>query len=159
MSEYANQVPTQGSPDTTILEVTNYIDGQLAVDRLSDAGFPVEGVKIVGHDMKSVEVVTGRMTTGKAAGLGALSGLWFGLFVGLLLGIFAIVGWWSIVLTAVILGAVFGAIAGAAGHAMTRGKRDFSSARGLEASRYEVLVPSQRAAEAQSILGRPASGQ
>ena len=152
MSEHANQVPTQGSPDTTILEVNDYIDGQLAVDRLSDAGFPVEGVKIVGHDMKSVEVVTGRMTTGKAAGLGALSGLWFGLFVGLLFGIFALVGWLSIVLTAVILGAIFGAIAGAVGHAMTRGKRDFSSSRALEASRYEVLVPTNRVEEARRIL-------
>src|SRR5690625_2943401 len=152
MTEYSNQTAPE-QPYSTILEVTNYIDGQLAVDRLSDAGFPVEGVKIVGHDMKSVEVVTGRMTIGKAAGLGALSGLWFGLFVGLLFGIFAIGGWLTIVITALVLGAIFGAIAGAVGHAMTRGKRDFSSARGLEASRYEVLVPSDRAAEAKSILG------
>lgn len=153
MSEYAPQSQQQGSPLTTILEITNYLDGQLAVDRLSDAGFPVEGVKIVGHDMKSVEVVTGRMTTGKAAGMGALSGLWFGLFVGLLFAIFALGGWLTIVITALVLGAIFGAIAGAVGHAMTRGKRDFSSAQGLEASRYEVLVPSQRADEARSILG------
>lgn len=153
MSEYAPQAQQQGAPLTTVLEVTNYLDGQLAVDRLSDAGFPVEGVKIVGHDMKSVEVVTGRMTTGKAAGMGALSGLWFGLFVGLLFAIFALGGWLTIVITALVLGAIFGAIAGAVGHAMTRGKRDFSSAQGLEASRYEVLVPSQRADEARSILG------
>lgn len=158
MTEYSNQTAPE-QPYSTILEVTNYIDGQLAVDRLSDAGFPVEGVKIVGHDMKSVEVVTGRMTIGKAAGLGALSGLWFGLFVGLLFGIFAIGGWLTIVITALVLGAIFGAVAGAAGHAMTRGKRDFSSARGLEASRYEVLVPQQRVAEAQSILGLQAPGQ
>jgi len=153
MTEYAQQPPQQGTPMTTIMEVTDYLDGQLAVDRLSDAGFPVEGVKIVGHDMKSVEIVTGRMTTGKAAGVGALSGLWFGLFVGLLFAIFAIAGWLTIVVTALVLGAIFGAIAGAVGHAMTRGKRDFSSARGLEASRYEVLVPTQRADEARSILG------
>lgn len=159
MSEYTPQASSQGQRYTTILEVTDYLDGQLAVDRLSDAGFPVEGVKIVGHDMRSVEVVTGRITTGKAAGLGALSGLWFGLFVGLLLGIFAVVGWLTIVLTALVLGAIFGAIAGAVGHAMTRGKRDFSSAQGLEASRYEVLVPAERAAEAQSILGQAAPGQ
>lgn len=156
MSEYAQEMPPQAS-ETAILEVRDYLEGQRAVDHLSDSGFPVEGVKIVGHDMKSVELVTGRMTVGKAAGMGALSGLWFGLFVGLLFGIFALAGWFSIVLTAVILGAIFGAIAGAVGHAMTRGKRDFSSARGLEASRYEVLVPSDRAAEARSILGLPAA--
>lgn len=153
MSEYAHQAPQQDPPLTPIMEVTDYMDGQLAVDRLSDAGFPVDGVKIIGHDIKSVEVVTGRMTTGKAAGLGALSGLWFGLFVGLLLGIFALVGWLTIMITALVLGAVFGAIAGAVGHAMTRGQRDFSSAQRLEASRYEVLVPTQRVDEARSILG------
>lgn len=155
MSEYAQQTPQQDPPLTTIMEVTDYMEGQLAVDRLSDAGFPVDGVKIIGHDIKSVEVVTGRMTTGKAAGLGALSGLWFGLFVGLLLGIFALVGWLTIMITALVLGAVFGAIAGAVGHAMTRGQRDFSSAQRLEASRYEVLVPTQRVDEARSILGMP----
>lgn len=154
MSEYAGRVPAQ-TPDTTILEVKDYLEGQLAVDRLSDSGFPVEGVKIVGHEMKAVELVTGRMTVGKAAGVGAVSGLWFGLFIGLLFGIFAIAGWLSIVVTALVMGAIFGAIAGAVGHAMTRGKRDFSSARGFEASRYEVLVPSERAGEARSILGLP----
>ncbi len=158
MTEYVPQADPGGSSYTTILETTDYLEGQRAVDRLSDAGFPVEGVKIVGHDMKSVELVTGRMTTGKAAGVGALSGLWFGLFVGLLFAIFALVGWFSIVLTALILGAIFGAIAGAVGHAMTRGKRDFSSSQALQAGRYEVLVPSQRAAEAQAILSQPTTG-
>jgi hypothetical protein len=153
MTEYSSQVPPQ-PPHATLLHVTEYADGQRAVDNLSDAGFPVEGVQIVGHDMKSVEVVTGRLTTPKAAGLGALSGLWFGLFVGVLFGIFAVVGWLTIVLTALVLGAIFGAIAGAVGHAMTGGKRDFSSARGLEASRYEVLVPGDRLDEAQAILNR-----
>ena len=71
MSEYAHQAPQQDPPLTSILEVTDYMDGQLAVDRLSDAGFPVDGVKIIGHDIKSVEVVTGRMTIGKLPAWGA----------------------------------------------------------------------------------------
>lgn len=138
---------------STILRTDDYLAAQTAVDRLSDAKFPVDGLRIVGHDMKSVEVVTGRLTTAKAAGFGALSGAWFGLFIGLLLGIFAVVGWLAIVATAVVLGAVFGAVFGAIGHAMTGGRRDFSSARALEATRYEVMVPSDLAAEAQSLLG------
>lgn len=155
MSEYMPQGATQGSSYTTILETTDYLEGQRAVDRLSDEGFPVDGVKIVGHDMKSVEMVTGRMTTGKAAGIGALGGLWFGLFVGLLFAIFALAGWLSILLTALVMGAIFGAIAGAIGHAMTRGKRDFSSTSTLQAGRYEVLVPTQDVGQARSILGLP----
>src|SRR5690625_7221183 len=92
MSEYMPENATQGSSYTTILETTDYLEGQRAVDRLSDEGFPVDGVKIVGHDMKSVEIVTGRMTTGKAAGVGALGGLWVGLFVGRRVVIFGVGG-------------------------------------------------------------------
>src|SRR5699024_10736353 len=141
------------------MEVTDYLDGQLAVDRLSDAGFPVEGVKIVGHDMKSVEVVTGRMTIGKAAGLGALSGLWFGLFVGVLFGIFAIGGWLTIVITALILGALFGAIAGDAGHAMPHSERELPAAPCLIASRNAARVLDHRVTDQHSILGLHAPEQ
>jgi hypothetical protein len=37
------------------------------VDRLSDVGFPVERVAIIGQDLKMVEQVTGRLNYGGAA--------------------------------------------------------------------------------------------
>ena len=33
----------------------NYADAERAVDRLSDLGFPVERVAIIGHDLQVVE--------------------------------------------------------------------------------------------------------
>jgi hypothetical protein len=39
-----------------------YIQAQRAVDALSDAGFPVDKVEIVGHGVRLVERVTGRLT-------------------------------------------------------------------------------------------------
>ncbi|HSK54286.1 MAG TPA: general stress protein, partial [Jiangellales bacterium] len=57
-----------------------YTEAQRAVDRLSDAEFPVEYVSIVGTDLRMVEQVTGRLTRGRAVAAGAASGLWFGLF-------------------------------------------------------------------------------
>ncbi|MCW2830380.1 MAG: hypothetical protein JWP31_1072, partial [Aeromicrobium sp.] len=66
-----------------------YADAQKVVDHLSDEGFPVENVLIVGTELKQVERVTGRLTWGRVLSAGAASGAWFGIFVGLLLSIFA----------------------------------------------------------------------
>ncbi|WP_331458328.1 general stress protein [Mycobacterium nebraskense] len=60
----------------------HYLDVQRLVDHMSDGGFPVEHVRIIGDGVRTVEHVTGRMTTGKAALAGAGSGAWFGLLIG-----------------------------------------------------------------------------
>ena len=53
-----------------------YEDAQRAVDTLSDQGFPVENVLIVGTELKQLERITGRLTQGRVAVGGLLSGLW-----------------------------------------------------------------------------------
>ena len=58
----------------TIASFDDYADAQRAVDRLSDEGFPVERVSIVGTGLRYVEDVTGRLTTGRAALMGATQG-------------------------------------------------------------------------------------
>ena len=132
----------------------NYLDAQAAVDTLSDRGFDVSTVQIVGHGIQSVEYVHGRMTKGRATGYGALSGLWFGLVIGLLIGLFLPgVAWLSLMLTALVLGAVWGAVFGFFGHLATGGKRDFTSTQGLRAQRYDVLVDATHAVEARRLLG------
>ena len=65
-----------------------YEEAQKAVDTLSDKGFPVENCLIVGTELKQVERVTARLTWGRVALGGALSGLWLGLFVGLIFSLF-----------------------------------------------------------------------
>src|SRR6188472_3360813 len=65
-----------------------YEQAQQAVDFLSDNQFPVQNCLIVGTELKQVERVTGRLTTGKVAAGGLLSGIWLGLFVGLVLSLF-----------------------------------------------------------------------
>lgn len=133
-----------------------YEQAQAVVDHLSDSGFPVETVTIVGADLRLVEQVTGRLTRGKAALAGAASTAWLGLLFGLLLGLFADSGTalLGIVVYAVVLGAVFGGVLGFAAHAATGGRRDFSSLRGLAAGRYEVLVPHDRADEAERLVAQ-----
>jgi hypothetical protein len=150
MSDVTNAVPER----RLLSSFTDYLGAQATVDRLSDAGFPVEHVAIVGHDVRIVEQVTGRMTKGRAAGYGAASGAWFGLFIGLLFGLLAPAGVWLwLLLWGLVLGAVWGAVFGFVGHALTRGQRDFSSTQKFEAERWDVMVNADELLRAQQVLG------
>ncbi|QCU77911.1 hypothetical protein E7744_06710 [Citricoccus sp. SGAir0253] len=151
-------VPNTAEVDYRILRtVATYDEAQELVDRLSDGGFPVEKARIVGTGLRSVEQVTGRLTTGRAAARGALSGLWFGLMIGILFLLLApSAGWATILLMTLGFGAVWGAIFGALGHAATRGRRDFSSVQVMEAESYDVLVEASHVAQAAQVAdGRP----
>jgi hypothetical protein len=134
----------------------DYRQAQAVVDHLSDAGFPVETVSIVGADLRLVERVTGRLTRGRAAAAGALSTAWLGVLFGLFLGLFAESRSAPLVLAlyGLLMGAAFGAVLGFAAHAATGGRRDFSSTTGLAATRYEVLVPQDRSQEADRLVAQ-----
>ena len=112
----------------------DYAAAQKTVDFLSDEEFPVEQCMIVGTDLKRIERITGRLTTGKVALGGLLSGAWLGLFIGLVLSLFSQEGVATILAT-VVFGALFGLIWALAGYAMTRGRRDFSSVTQIVATR------------------------
>jgi hypothetical protein len=138
----------------TLREFDRYSQARELVDRLSDAGFPVERARIVGTGIRTVEQVTGRMTTGRAAAAGAGVGAWLGLFVGLLFGVFTVdPAWLPLMLGSLLIGAFWGAILGFAGHWATRGRRDFSSARDLDAERYVVEVDGSLVDEAARLAG------
>lgn len=128
---------------------TGYHEAQRLVDRMSDDGFPVESVRIVGEGVRTVEQVTGRMTRGRAAVAGAVGGAWFGVLIGLLFGLFTAGATWIwLLLISLLIGAFWGAVFGFVAHWSTRGQRDFSSVMTLQARRYEVHVDQDRAAQA-----------
>ncbi|MEU4428906.1 general stress protein [Actinoplanes sp. NPDC024001] len=141
-------------PTVVVGSYPEYVLAQQAVDHLSDNKFPVERVKIIGTDLRLVETVLGRLTTGRAALAGAASGAWFGLFIGLLFGLFSDSGWFAVILTTVLIGAVWGAIFGAIAHAATGGRRDFTSRSSLQAAQYAVLADAEVADEARALLVR-----
>ena len=132
----------------------DYAAAQKAVDHLSDAEFPVENLMIVGTDLKQVERITGRLTTGKVALAGALSGLWLGVFIGLIFSLFGTGSTLTLVLSTALIGVLFGVIWALLGYALTRGQRDFSAVSAVVATRYEVLCEHQHLARAQQILGQ-----
>ena len=138
----------------TVGRFDDYEAAQRAVDQLSDDGFPVETLDIVGSDLRLVERVTGRLTKARAAGAGVVSGAWMGLLIGILLGLFTTGAWLGIIAAAVGIGALGGAVFGFAAHAATRGQRDFSSVRALSASRYDLIARDGTADRARTMLGQ-----
>ena len=65
---------TSGAARTTVATFESYPDAERAVDFLSDREFPVERAAIVGTGLKTVEQIAGRLTTGRAALVGAGQG-------------------------------------------------------------------------------------
>jgi hypothetical protein len=131
-----------------------YVGAQQAVDYLADQGFPVQNVEIVGTELRSIERVTGRLTRGKIAAAGALSGLWIGLFVGIAFSLFSNRNQLGFLLTTPLLGALFGLAWSQLGYstATRHGTRDFASVNQVVATKYEVLVEHTHAAAARELL-------
>src|SRR6201986_2890562 len=138
----------------TVARFSDYDSAQQAVDRLSDDGFPVEKLDIVGSGLRLVERVTGRLTTSRAATAGALSGLWAGLLIGVLLGLFTSGhSFLAVAATGAALGVLWGAAFGFAAHARTRGRRDFSSVQRMGAAHYDLIAGEGTVERARYMLG------
>ncbi|MFF4231834.1 general stress protein [Streptomyces sp. NPDC001820] len=140
----------------TIASYATYAEAERAVDYLSDQGFPVERVAVIGRDLQLVEQVVGRLNYGKAALNGAASGALPGVLIGWLFGLF---NWLNPVVSALLLalyglifGAVVGALLGLIMYAMQRGRRDFTSVSAMQPSRYEVVVDVEVADRAAALL-------
>lgn len=130
-----------------------YDEAQRAVDYLSDEEFPVQNCMIVGTDLRQVERVTGRLTGGRVAVGGVLSGMWLGLFIGLIFALFSTSGdALTTIFYCIGFGAFFGVVWAMIGYAMTRGRRDFTSVSQVVATRYEVLTEHKFAQQARELL-------
>ncbi|WP_225997183.1 general stress protein [Myceligenerans pegani] len=151
------KVPTLPAGDEVAAYPT-YLQAQQAVDYLSDNKFPVENVTIVGTDLRMVERVTGRLTYGRVALAGVLSGAWFGLFVGLLLTLFAGDGGGGVLFVGIGLGAGFGLLFSVLSYAFTGGRRDFTSSSQIVAATYAILCAHDHAGDARSMLLESPSG-
>jgi hypothetical protein len=126
----------------TIQTESHYRDAERAVDWLSDQGFAVDRVAIVGTGLRCVEPVAGGTCGGRAL-VGAGQGTMVALFFALPFVLFASGGLAS--------GAMIGAVLGVAFHYMLEGRRDFA---------YEVQVEERVAAEAERLIAAmpPAGG-
>ena len=130
-----------------------YRQAQQAIDQLAADGFPVQHTEISGVDLRMVEHVTGRMTSGRAAVAGAATGAWVGLLIGLLVGLFTFgPAWIGLILGGLVIGSVWGALFGVIAHQWGSGRHGYASIRSLAASRYELLVGVAYAERAEQLL-------
>lgn len=142
---------------------SDYQDAQKVVDFLADNDFPVNNVSIIGNDLKLVERVSGKLTYPKVALQGAMQGAMMGLFFGLIMMLFSPPGVniATVMLAALLIGAVMWMIFGIIQYALRRGKRDFASTRQVLPASWDVIVNPQVAGQAQALLrklqDRPAS--
>lgn len=140
----------------TVAAFPTYEQAQYAVDALSDRRFPVDQLTIVGSNLRSIERVTGRRDFLRAAVDAALSGALIGALIGWLLGLFSLVeplvSAILLALWGVLIGGVVGALVGLIGHALTRGRRDFSSVSSVQADRYDIIASAAVADDAEREL-------
>jgi hypothetical protein len=131
----------------------SYADAQKAVDYLADEKFAVQNLAIVGTELKSVERVLGRKSWSTVLSSGVSSGVSTGLIVGIIMLIFTRpASVLVLILSCLALGVAIGLAFAAAGYAMTRGKRDFTSVTQTVATKYEVLCEHKVAAQAREML-------
>lgn len=134
----------------------HYVDAMQAVDRLARASFPVSAVSILGNDVRSVERVTGKLSYGRVAVMGAMSGAYLGLFLGILLFLFqpdnqGIAG---LFIAALVIGAGFGMLFGVLSYSLNRNRRDFSSVMQFVATRYDLITAPELLSQARGILSQ-----
>ncbi len=131
----------------------SYADAQKAVDYLADEKFAVQNLAIVGTELKSVERVLGRKSWGTVLSQGVSSGVSTGLLVGIIMLLFTRpASVLVLILSCLALGIAIGLVFAAAGYALTRGKRDFTSVTQTVATKYEVLCEHKVAAQAREML-------
>ena len=149
--------PGDAERGQVIASVDEYGKAQKIVDTLSDEGFPVDRVAIVGRDLQMIEDVTGRKRYGRAALEGAGSGAVTGALIGVFLSLFSLwtatVTWIGMIASWIVLGAIVGAVLGVIGHALQRGRRDFSSVSRMRAGTYEVRTASELVERARRTAG------
>jgi hypothetical protein len=134
----------------------SYPEAQAVVERLSHAEFPIKQLAIIGNELTTVERVTGRMSYGRAALAGAVTGLWLGVFFGLVMLLFSPeTATVTTVVAAALIGAGFGMLYGLASFAVSRRRRDFTSTHQVLARSYQIVVDPGAAHRAREILARP----
>lgn len=131
------QMPT----GTEVASYETYAQARAGVDFLSDAGFDVSAITIVGSDLLLVERVKGRLTIARASLSGASSGgLWGALFGMLMSAGQNAGGTGAWVAGGIIVGALIGMALSALSFIIRGRSRDLVSSQQVVAQRYAVLA-------------------
>ena len=134
---------------------TEYAEAVAFVDVLVHHGFPAGAVAIVGKDLRTVERVRGKMTYGRIALSGAVTGSWLGLLIGLFLGGSTDSNASPVpgsTFSSVLIGAGIGMLINILRFSVVRNKRAFISQSSVVASKFEVQVPGNLVEQAEKAI-------
>lgn len=140
-----------GVEGAEVASYRTYAQAQAAVSQLSEDGYDVSVLTIVGTDLRLVERITGRLTLGKVLLSGALSGMWAGSFIALFLLLWLPSPSTSVFLIGLAMGAGFGMVLQVVPYLLRRSRPDFISSTRVVASRY-AIVTTQAVGEFKRLL-------
>ena len=133
-----------------------YEAAQKSVSQLIAADIPARDIAIVGHGLRSIERVTGRLGYAAAARTGAINGLLLGLLFSAILVLGSpsvpIQGFVGVLFVGVAIGMLMSIVA----YSFVRRRRDFASVMQVAAERYEVTVSEKSIHRAREVIGAPA---
>jgi hypothetical protein len=141
---------------SAVAEFNNYQEAVSYVERIILGDFPVSSIAIVGTNLTSVERVRAKISYGRIAFNGAMTGIWLGLLAFIIFGTVPgetpedpaqpLFNLGSAMLVGAGLGMLFQVIR----FSLSKTKRGFASTSQIVAAKYEVLVPSELINEANS---------
>jgi hypothetical protein len=141
---------------SAVAEFNNYQEAVSYVERIILGDFPVSSIAIVGTNLTSVERVRAKISYGRIAFNGAMTGIWLGLLAFIIFGTVPgetpedpaqpLFNLGSAILVGAGLGMLFQVIR----FSLSKTKRGFASTSQIVAAKYEVLVPSELINEAKS---------
>ena len=140
---------------TEVASYQTYAQARAAVDFLSDSGFDVSSITIVGTDLHMVERVRGRLTIARASMSGASSGALWGALAGMFMSAGNNAGGTGLwVLGGIVVGALAGMALAALAFILRGRNRDLVSSQQVVALRYAILA-SADIDRAFTLLQRP----
>lgn len=129
-----------------------------AVARLSEAGVPVQGLFIVGNNIRQVELIAGKMTYPKAAISGAISGAVFGGFISVIMALVTNTSFLANALTAIPLGIAFWMLSGVLSVSRNKSRGSIVTRPQMIADSYDLMAVGPIAHQARQVLGVPGFG-
>lgn len=132
---------------------TSYESAQKAVSTLIAADIPAREIAIVGHGLRSVETVTGRLGYAAAARSGAINGILLGLVMSLIFVFGTPDAAIQLFLGVMLVGVALGMLTSLITFSFIRRRRDFASVTQVTADHYDVMVQPTSIHRARSALG------
>lgn len=138
-----------------VAEFSSYEAAQKAVSTLIAADIPAREIAIVGHGLRSIETVTGRLGYAAAARTGAVNGILFGLILSLVFVFGTPDAAIQLFLGVMLVGVALGMLMSLITYALLRRRRDYASVTQVVAERYEVTVHATSIHRARGAVGVP----